>query len=312
MAMIAQSGVLVPGAAGAAGIDAIRLLKDAGCGYKIVAIDPEPLAAGFAFADAHYVSHLTQKSFPETLSLLCREGIRVILPTSASDSPIYAANWAELRNRDIRFAGSDFKVIRLCDDKLSFYEAIQGEFPVPRLIQVGQNGPLEYPCFVKPRFGAGSRGAMLCGCEGDWLYAARRYPNLIAQEFLPGPEYSVDVLSDLSGRALAAIPRERLSILDGVSSRMRIFRDPELQDMCLKLAEHLDLRGGSCIQLKRDEAGKIRVQEVNARLGASSSAVSLAGVNLPLAIALIALGEKPHIPSFNEITVVRYFDQVIL
>ena len=45
---------------------------------------------------------------------------------------------------------------------------------------------------------------------------------MIIQEYLPGKEYTVDVLSDLDGNSLLAIPRERIEVKAGISSKGKI------------------------------------------------------------------------------------------
>ncbi len=76
---------------------------------------------------------------------------------------------------------------------------------------------------------------------------------MLIQEYLPGEEYTVDVLSDLSGAPLLAVPRARLETKDGISSKGRVFRDEEMERLCLELARHLGLKGPTCMQLKRDD-----------------------------------------------------------
>jgi len=51
----------------------------------------------------------------------------------------------------------------------------------------------------------------------------------LAQEFLPGDEYSIDVLADPAGTVLAAVPRSRLKVDSGISVAGRTHHDPELE-----------------------------------------------------------------------------------
>jgi len=136
--------------------------------------------------------------------------------------------------------------------------------------------------------------------------------DLFALEFLPGMEYSVDVLCDLVGHPLVAIPRERISIIDGVSSRTRVIRDAEIEKLCLDLAAFLKLKGPSCMQLKRDRGGSLRFQEVNPRLGGSSIASALAGIDLAVLSVELGMGMRLDIPEFREVTILRYFSEVIM
>ena len=53
------------------------------------------------------------------------------------------------------------------------------------------------------------------------------FPELIVMEFLPGTEYSVDVLVD-KGRYLSAIPRSRDHIKMGISFVGTVVKDSEI------------------------------------------------------------------------------------
>ncbi|MET3304408.1 ATP-grasp domain-containing protein [Bradyrhizobium diazoefficiens] len=300
----------MPGAAGAAGIDCCRLLSRSDLSCRVVATDRDLLAAGYAFSDLHVCAHLSEENVDDMLAFMQRSNVRVVLPTSGSDTPIYAKHSASLAKEGIHFAGSDYGTVELCDDKLRFYQWVERQFPTPAQIQIDQNGPTYYPCFVKPRFGKGSRDSGLCRSADDWRHFARLDTEMIAQEYLGGAEYSVDILSDQTGEPLIAIPRLRVAIQDGVSVKAKVLHDPEIEDLSLKLAKFLQLKGVSCIQLKRDGAGTVRIQEVNPRFGGSMITSFLAGVDLPTLAVSLSLGRQVEVPQFREVTVVRYFDQI--
>ena len=61
------------------------------------------------------------------------------------------------------------------------------------------------PVVVKPRTGSGSRGVMHGGLRRRTA-ALEPLSRLIVQEFLPGEEYSVDVLADADGHVIASVP----------------------------------------------------------------------------------------------------------
>lgn len=306
--------ILVPGAAGAAAIGAMRWLRRSGFEGRIVATDGEPLSAGFAFSDANYVvDDITDPAcYDRALEVIAREKIEVILPTS----PIYCAVCSG-KKEDLAALGavlpcSDNEVVQVCQDKCLFQTAVAAKFPVPELIPLDDDGPRQYPCFVKPRWGSGSRGAGRCCDYHDWLSHRKFSTPLIAQEVLEGTEYSVDVLSDLDSEAKLAVVRERVRISEGVSTTVRVIRNEEIQSLCTRMAQHLHLKGISCMQLKRDRSGQLRFLEVNAHFGGTSIATMLAGVDLVRLLLLVAFRETIPIPIAREITVVRHFDEVVL
>jgi carbamoyl-phosphate synthase large subunit len=135
---------------------------------------------------------------------------------------------------------------------------------------------------------------------------------MLIQEYLPGEEYTVDVLSDLSGAPLLAVPRARLETKDGISSKGRVFRDEEMERLCLELARHLGLKGPTCMQLKRDEAGRPKFMEVNPRIGGGSMFTTLAGVNIPMLLLQLIAGMELAPQKAKEIVVLRYYEEVVL
>jgi carbamoyl-phosphate synthase large subunit len=306
--------ILVPGAAGAAGISAIKSLRRETFAGRIVATDGEPLSAGFAFSHASYVIPAIDdpSTYERMLKIMAREKVEIILPTGLTDTIVFSGNKKELASLGITFAGSDQSTVALCHDKLAFWNRVHSEFPVPALVEVKNSQPSIYPCFVKLRRGAGSRGCGRCRDEDDWKFYSKCGEELLALEDLPGLEYSVDVLSDLNGEPILAVPRERLGISDGVTIRARVRRDAEIEALCLRMARFLGIKGVCCMQLKRDGFGGVRFLEVNARLGGSWVISALAGVDLVKCLISMACGEPLKIPEYREITVVRHFEEVVV
>ena len=66
------------------------------------------------------------------------------------------------------------------------------------------------------------------------------------------------------------------------------------------------------MQLKRDSAGAPRFIEVNPRMGGGTIFAALAGVNMALLSVTLAAGCPLPPLKFSEITVVRYFEELVL
>jgi len=135
---------------------------------------------------------------------------------------------------------------------------------------------------------------------------------MIIQEYLPGKEYTIDVLSDLDGNALIAIPRERIEAKAGISFKGKIILDKTIQEECLSIAEYLRIKGPSCMQMKCDKEGVPKIMEVNPRMGGGTIMATYAGVSFPECIVRMVNDEMVEIPKIKEITMVRYYEEVIL
>jgi carbamoyl-phosphate synthase large subunit len=305
--------VLVSGGGGAAAISTIKSLRMGGFDGRIVATDAEPLSAGLYLADAFRVVPKAKDPafFPSVTRLIEEERIGVIFPTSGFDIYEFARHKRELEAAGVVVAMSDLDAMTTCENKWEFYLKSHGAFPLPETSR-DPAGWTRFPCFVKPTFGKGSRGTHRCLTRGELEFHTAEGRDLLIQEYLPGEEYTVDVLSDLSGTPLCAVPRVRLETKDGISSKGKVVRDGELERLCLELARHLGLKGPTCMQLKRDDSGRPKFMEVNPRIGGGSMFTTLAGVNIPMLLLDVIAGTRIAPPTPKEIVVLRYYEEVVL
>ena len=96
---------------------------------------------------------------------------------------------------------------------------------------------------------------------------------------------------------------------DMVSS---MFKDKKIEDLCKNLCLYLGLKGPVCIQLKDDFKGNPKFIEVNPRLGGGTYFATLAGVNFLDLILKIKNKQKVIPPVFKEITVLRYYNEIVI
>ena len=305
--------VLLPGAGGSAAVCALKSLRLADYPGRIVATDSDPLAIGLRFADSgRIVPPASDPAFvASVLALIAEEGVGVVLPTSGFDTRVYAGLKRQLRDRGVVAAVCDPDAIADTEDKWRFHRRVHETFPLPRTWRPGDSG-IAFPCFVKPTQGKGSREATRCDDARALALHLNTGQDVLVQEYLPGPEYSVDVLSDLEANPIVAVPRLRLAIRGGISVKGRVVPDAAIQSLCIAMARFLGLKGSTCMQLKRDGGGQLRFLEVNPRLGGASIFATLAGVNLPLLLVRLACCEDVRAPEFRPITVVRYFEELVV
>jgi len=305
--------VLVSGGGGAAAISTIKALRMGGFDGRIVSTDAERLSAGLYLADAFRVVPRAKDPafYPAVLRLIEDEHIGIIFPTSGFDIYEFARHKRELEAMGVVVAMSDADAMATCENKWQFYLKTQGVFPLP---ETGRDPTTwnRFPCFVKPVFGKGSRDTHRCATREELEFHTLPARDMLIQEYLPGEEYTVDVLSDLSGAPLLAVPRARLETKDGISSKGRVFRDEEIERLCLDLARHLGLKGPTCMQLKRDDAGHPKFMEVNPRIGGGSMFTTLAGVNIPMLLLRLIAGMELAPQKAKDIVVLRYYEEVVL
>jgi carbamoyl-phosphate synthase large subunit len=305
--------VLVSGGGGAAGISVIKSLRMGGFDGRILSTDADPLSAGLYLADDfRVVPKAKDPEFYPTLKRLIQEyDVKLIFPTSGFDIYEFARHKRELEAMGVVVAMSDIDAMLTCANKWDFYLKTHGAFPMPETSRQAA-GWQRFPCFVKPIYGKGSRNSHRCATRGELEYHTSQSRDMLIQEYLPGEEYTVDVLSDLSGAPILAVPRVRVETKDGISSKGRVLRDPEMERLCLEIARHLNLKGPTCMQLKRDEEGRLKFLEINPRIGGGSMFTTLAGVNIPMLLLDLVNGTELAVPEPREIVVLRYYEEVVL
>lgn len=304
-------GILINGADESGGIDGIRSVKSSDINCRVIGLSRNITATGFCFCDKGYTLNYieTDQQFEKVLEIIKKENVRVILPISASETKYYARRKNLLLGLGVVFVGSSASVVSLCDEKDQFFSKISTTFPTPHRIEISNGEPAQYPCFVKPVNGSGSKNAGLCRSKSDWEYCSVLTEKLLVQEYLPGIEYSVDVLSSLTGSPLIAIPRQRLEIQNGITVKGQVVADLKIQQLCLKLAKYLKLCGPSCMQLKLRADGTPVFIEVNPRLGGSSVISGVAGFDMFIASVKLGLNLPIRSLNFREAMVARHYTQ---
>ena len=302
--------ILILSAGGPTAHGAIKSLRDINFNGKIVSVDSNPLSAGFYLSDSY---HIIPKAFEsdyveKLLQIVKDENIDLILPTSSNDIITISKN-KHLFNCQLFM--SDYEAIDICSDKLKFYEKCKDKFPLPKTSM--DYDDIEYPLFAKPKeHSAGSRGISLCKTIHNVNCLNSSKYKYIYQEYLPGMEYTIDVLCDMDSNPMVIVPRERLQTKAGISSKGRIVRNDFIEKSCFDICKFLNLKGPLCLQMKEDVNGKPKFVEINPRLGGSSYFATLAGVNFLEIILDLVQGNKPKINKPNLVTILRYHNEVVV
>jgi carbamoyl-phosphate synthase large subunit len=308
--------VLVTGTGGAAGIAVLRALVRHG--HTVLAADCDPYAAGlYLVPEAHrlVLPRGDDPAFAKTLhATATAHAVDVVIPTVDEELEALAAARPAFRAAGISVLVSPEAALGICLDKWQLVAMLASVIPVPLTTILDDDfmmAPDAFPVIVKPRRGRGGRGVALIH-DIDELAKYPRDGAMIVQEYLPGDEYSVDVLVGRGGQVLASVPRHRMRVDSGVAIAACTVIDPELVRLGGTAAAHVGLRGPANVQFRRDADGIPRLLEINPRFPGSVALTIAAGVDLP-ALALDDMlgadpGEVPH--PYREIAIVRYLDEV--
>jgi carbamoyl-phosphate synthase large subunit len=307
------STILVPGAAAPAGINAIKSLRMGGFQGKIVATDSSYLSPGFFMCEVNEViPEADNQSFIDRLNEIVEKyGVNLLLPTSGFDIYPYSEFRDQLIKRGAFPVVSDMDSLVTCKDKMLTYERLKSKFDLP----FTTTDPTEissFPVMAKPRYGKGSRDIMRLDNTDDIGYVTSKMKDLIFQEFLPGTEYTIDVLSDLDQKAILAVPRIRIQTKAGISTKGRILKNRRIEEECKQIADFIGIRGPCCIQMKEDANGIIKLVEINPRMGGGTIFTALAGANFPMMLIDMVEHKQVKVPEVNEITVIRYYEEIVI
>ena len=307
--------VLVTGAGGPAGVAVIRsLLKRDG--VEVFAADMDGWASGLYLVPPErrrIISPGKSESFVDELIGLCADdAIDVLFSTVDVELPPLARRRTEL---GAVLAAPSLDTLETCLDKFALAVRCAPLLRTPTTHLVGPAAAAEdwtFPIIVKPRSGAGSRGVRLVHSRAD-LDALGHDETLIAQENLPGDEYSVDVIANANGTVIAAVPRTRTRVDSGVSIAGLTVRDEGLEATATAVAEAIGLTGVANVQLRRDVNGVPALLEVNPRFPGAMPLTIAAGVDMPSLALDLALGlDLPASIPFREIANVRFLEDVFV
>ena len=202
-----NSTVLVPGASAPAAINTIKSLRMVKYPVTIISSDTNPISAGFYLSDAHEVlPEIDNPSYTTRLfEIIAKHNIGILMPSSGYDIYHFSKNKGKLLERGVLAVVSDEGVMEKCRDKMETFTFLSRKFALP-FTTADPDKIREFPLIAKPRYGKGSKGIVKIDNEDDLKYVQSKNDNLIFQEYLPGTEYTIDVLSDLDGGPIIAVP----------------------------------------------------------------------------------------------------------
>lgn len=273
-----------------------QALKRLGLRGNVITSDMNVLSPGLYFSNRHYLVPLTtnRRYIPIIKSICFKERIHLLIPTIDDELQLFGSHAESFLEMGVRVAVSGAETGAICNDKHRTVQFLAGKgLPVPQswLPEELNLGSLNYPLFLKPRHGRGSVGAHYIANEKELRFFLGYVPDPIVQRFLPGREFTIDVLADFSGKIISAVPRERLVVRSGVIDRGQTWNNPALIDLGVRVAEALQIRGPANIQLKwHREQGA--VFEVNPRFSGGINLTMAAGADFPAWLIEMRLGRK--------------------
>jgi carbamoyl-phosphate synthase large subunit len=310
------------GAPGAWGI--VRSLRGADRDTRIVGVDMDPDAYGFGLVDEHETVPAgdDEAYVPRMAELAADVDADVVLPLT-TDELLPLATGRDAIPARVMVSAVD--ALSVANDKGALYEflADRGFDCAPAYRTVSDPAAFEeavrglgYPerpvCF-KPTVASGMRGFRVLDPGTDRLTRlldekpdatvtsldavlpvlsdAEPFPELAVMEYLPGAEYSVDVLA-MDDSVGPVIPRTRSRTRAGITFQGVVEENERLIDAAAAICRDLGLEYNVNLQFKYDADGEAKLIEINPRVAGTIVMCVGAGANLPALGVKYAMGEE--------------------
>jgi carbamoyl-phosphate synthase large subunit len=264
--------------------------------------DPNPLAPALAVVDrrVEFPTAIDSNAFLDALcEFLVRESIDLVIPTIDPDL-VRLDRWRDQiarRAPQARLLVSPSSVIRIARDKRlsrDAFASLGAEVPEA----VDPSAPdLAFPLFIKPASGSASIGAVRVNDADELRARLAETADPMVERLIEGDETTVDVLLDLSGQALCAVPRRRLQVRGGEVTRGVVERSPELEAHAMAIAAGLGCIGPVTVQFRNPAPGRWVAMELNARMGGGLPLSIGAGADWPRWVLQMAAGRTPSAAS---------------
>jgi len=290
----------------------------------IIGCDIRPDAYGLYLADKGYlVPERDSSGFLEKLMKILREEkCSIIYPLSTFDQEYFAAHRRFFEENGIRVVVSDLRSVSTANDKLKLYDlcrrvgirvAAYVPLHAPSSLNIALQ-ELDYPqlpVVFKLSRSTAARGLAIIR-KGGSIFESIHRPNgppymsaeelsrTLAQmgwssgilcEYLPGDEYSVDVLS-WKGETLVSVVRKRYATTGGLALHAEVVDDPDIRSLAEAVVRELNLSYTSNVQIRKNSQNVPCLMEVNPRIPGTIGLTVQAGVNMPAVALELALGRE--------------------
>ena len=287
-------------------------------GDKVVATDMQLSAPALQVADVKLqVPAVYDPEYVNITLNICREQkIDALLSLNDLELPILAENKTRFEELGVKVIVSSPEVIDIAFDKYKTAQWVESLGLVApktyvRLEDVKKalaSGEIEFPLFMKPRWGSGSIGLeSIADMEELDIYynllmkkikktilatASVGDEYIMIQEKLTGAEFGLDIMNDLNGKNVAVSVKQKLAMRAGETDKAVTMDLPEVREMGRKIGEALGHIGNLDVDIMQRADGAYCVLELNPRFGGGFPFSYEAGVNMPKAIIQWVKGEN--------------------
>jgi carbamoyl-phosphate synthase large subunit len=249
-----------------------------------------------------------------------RRRIELVVPTIDTELPVYAAASPQFREAGVTIAISAPPAVHICCDKVATHSWLAANgFPTVRqaCIQAALEDPVRWPLplIAKPIGGSASVGVWRVDSRHQLELIAQARSDNIVQEIATGREFTINVYVNREGQCICGVPHWRMEVRAGEVSKGITVKHRGLIELACEVATKLPGAYGPLnIQCFMDDAGKIKIIEMNARFGGGYPLAHRAGARFT--DWLLDEQEGRHLSYFDgwadDLAMLRYDDAIYL
>lgn len=302
----------------------VQLIKRLKNSCKVVGTDISEMAPAVYFVDKFYkVKKFDEEGYIDQILNICeKEKIDFIVPLYEKEFSMLCDYRTYFEAKGTKLILSGKSIIEICNDKWKTYEFLKKNNIECPNTYLKNNIPndVKFPLIIKPFNGMGSQSVFKIKNPKELDFFLEYVEKPIVQEFVEGTEFTIDVLCDLKGNVIFAIPRERLEVRAGEVSKTRTVKNKKIiakvNELCEKLNaayENENIMGPLTVQCIVDKNNHVYFIEINPRFGGGVPLAFEVGGNYGEYFNKMHKGQSIEpLKDFKEITMVRYDEGVYI
>ena len=311
---------------------------------RVVGVDMSDEPSARYMVDAFYqVPAATHPDYCNILLDICKkEHVDIYFPGVSAEVSALVKRWDDFKRIGVTLSVSNSNSVDVANNKLKTYQMLaEAGIPVPEYYPVHTvndfvegckyMGYPQKPVCLKIVNGSGSRGVRIIDAnKSRYQLFAHEKPNsfytsyddmlsilkevdvldeLMLVEFMPGNEYTVDLLAH-KGTVIYQVGRENVVSIMSIAQESVLAYDRQAYKICSDVVRLMHMDGNVGFDFMRSADGTAVLMDINPRLTATVSVIAAGGVNLPYLRIKQLLGEPlPHVsPQFGTRMKRRYLE----
>ena len=261
----------------------------------------------------YYAPAVGDPSYIDCLLEICKkEHVDVLLPGISDELLLLCKRKSEFEAIGTKVSVSNEYSIDVCTNKRKFYDFLkESGIKTPKYRRVTTINEFDtaikelgYPdksVCIKAVVSSGSRGVRIIDASrsrADILFGEKpnslfttyedlrsilteidSFPEMMAMEYIPGREYSIDLVAD-KGKILYICGRNSDVVNASIPMEGTLCKDDEAYSLCEEIVALLNLDGNADFDFKYDAEGHAVLMEINPRQAATMAVFRAGGLNL--------------------------------